>query len=129
MYCYSPLGEVAVVGVRVENMEETTVLAELERAFGENHAASDGERYATSLNAEDDLTEGASDNAKLRTCYFRSSTNAVGKIKELEEKGYFPEDETRAPGTETMPEPNSDEVMAFEDFFCWLAHASASGPG
>jgi hypothetical protein len=118
MYRYSPLGEVAAVGVRVENMEETMVLAELERAFGENHVASDGERYATSLNAEDDLTEGASDNAKLRTCYFRSSTNTVGKIKEMEEKGYFPEDEAHAPRTETMPEPNGDEVMVYEDFFC-----------
>jgi hypothetical protein len=42
------------------------------------------------MNSEDNLTEGASDNAKLRMCYFGSSTITVGKIKEMEEKGYFP---------------------------------------
>jgi hypothetical protein len=113
----SPLGEVAAAAVRVENMEETTVLAELECAFGGNHVASNGERYATSLNAKDDLTEGASDNAKLRTCYFRSSTNVVRKIKKMEEKGCFLEDEARAPGTETMLEPNGDEAVVYKDFF------------
>jgi hypothetical protein len=41
------------------------------------------------MNSEDDLTEGVSDNAKLRMCYFGSSTIMVGKIK-MEEKGYFP---------------------------------------
>jgi hypothetical protein len=28
-----------------------------------------------------------------------------------------------------MPEPNDDEAMVYEDFFCrWPVHASASGP-
>jgi hypothetical protein len=63
----SPLGKAAAAAAEVENMEETMVLAELERAFGENHVASDGERYVVSLNAEDDLDEGASDNVKLQT--------------------------------------------------------------
>jgi hypothetical protein len=44
----SPLGEATAAAAEVENMKETTILAELERAFGENPAASDGERYVTS---------------------------------------------------------------------------------
>jgi hypothetical protein len=126
----STLGEAAAAVVKVENMEEITVSAKLEHAFGENPVGSDGERYAVSPNTEDNLDECASDNAKLRTCYFRSSTITVSKIKEMEEKGYFPEGEAHAPGAETMPEPNGDKVVMYKDFFyCWFAHASASGPG
>jgi hypothetical protein len=33
------------------------------------------------------------------------------KIMEMEERGYFPEGKGRAPGTETVPEPNDDEVV------------------
>jgi hypothetical protein len=48
----------------------------------------------------------------------------------MEEKGYFVEDAARAPGVETAPEPNDDEAMVYEDFFCrWLVHASTSGCG
>jgi hypothetical protein len=54
---------------------------------------------------------------KLRTCYFGSSTITVSKIKEMEERGYFPEGEGRAPGAETVPEPNGDEAIVYEDFF------------
>jgi hypothetical protein len=39
---HSPLGEAVAATAEVENMEETTIFAELERAFGENLAASDG---------------------------------------------------------------------------------------
>jgi hypothetical protein len=98
-------------------MEEITVSAELERAFGENPAASDGERYAASLTAEDDLDECASDNVKLRMCYFRSSTITVGKIKEMEQKGYFLEGVARIPGAETVPRLNGDEAVVYKDFF------------
>jgi hypothetical protein len=114
---YSLLGEATTAMIGVENMEETTVSAELERAFGENPAATDGERYAASPNTEDNLIEGASDNVKLRMCYFGSLTIMVGKIKEMEEKGYFQEDEARALGAETVLEPNGDEAMVYEDFF------------
>jgi hypothetical protein len=113
----SSLGEVATTAVEVENVEEITVSAKLEHAFGENPTASDGERYAMSPNAEDDLGKGASDNMKLRTCYFGSSTITVSKIKEMEERGYFPEGEGHAPGAETMPETNGDEVVVYKDFF------------
>jgi hypothetical protein len=57
------------------------------------------------------------DNEKLRTCYFGSSTIIVSKIKEIEEKGYFTEDEDRAPEVETMLEPNNYEAVVYEDFF------------
>jgi hypothetical protein len=35
----------------------------------------------------------------------------------MEERGYFPEGEGRAPGAETVPEPNGDEAIVYEDFF------------
>jgi hypothetical protein len=93
------------------------ISAELERAFGENPTAFDGERYAVSLNVEDDLDVGASDNVKLRMCYFWPSTITVGKINDMEEKGYFLEGEARTPGAETVPEPNGNEAVVYEDFF------------
>jgi hypothetical protein len=37
--------------------------------------------------------------------YFSSSTITVGKIKEMEEKGYFAKDDARALDAEIMPEP------------------------
>jgi hypothetical protein len=53
---------------------------------------------------------------KLRTCYFGSLTITISKIKEMEEKCYS-EGEARAPGAETVPEPNGDEASIYEDFF------------
>jgi hypothetical protein len=46
-------------------MVETTVSAELEHTFRENHVTSDGEKCAASPNAKDNLTESASDNVKF----------------------------------------------------------------
>jgi hypothetical protein len=56
--------------------------------------------------------------------YFGSSTITIRKIKEMEEKGYFPEDEARAPGVQIVPEANNDEAMVYEDFFVagWCMH-------
>jgi hypothetical protein len=110
----SPLGEAAAAAAEAENVEEITVLTELERTFGQNPAASNGEGHAMSPNVDDDLGEGASDNTKPQTCYFGSSTITVEKIKEMEEKGYSPEREGRAPGTDIMPEPNGDEAVVYE---------------
>jgi hypothetical protein len=45
------------------------------------------------------------------------STITVGKIKEMVEKDYFPKGGARAPGTETMPEPDDDEAVVYEDYF------------
>jgi hypothetical protein len=49
-------------------------------------------------------------------CYFGSSTIMVGKIKEMKEKGYFPEGEGRAPGAKTMLEPNGGKAVLHKDF-------------
>jgi hypothetical protein len=114
---YSSLGEAATVAAEAENVEEITVSVEFEHAFGENPATSDGERYAVRLNAMDDLGEGASDNLKLWTCYLGSSAIMVGKIKEMEGRGYFPEGKGHAPRAETVLKPNGDEDVIYEDFF------------
>jgi hypothetical protein len=42
-----------LLAAEVENIDEVTITAELESAFGEHPAASDGERYLVSLDAED----------------------------------------------------------------------------
>jgi hypothetical protein len=48
----------------------------------------------------------------------------------MEERGYFPEDKARTLGAKTVPEPNGDETMVYEDFFYhWLGYASTPGPG
>jgi hypothetical protein len=78
----SPLGEAAAAAAEAENVEEITISVELERAFGQNLAASDGEGHV-----DDNQGEGASNHAKLRACYFGSSTITVGKIKEMLKKG------------------------------------------
>jgi hypothetical protein len=53
-----------------------------------------------------------SEDVATRMHYFRASTITVGKIKEMEERGYFVKDEAHASGAETMP-----------------VHVWASGPG
>jgi hypothetical protein len=106
----SPLGEAAATAAEVENMGMDAVVAELDHAFGENLAASDGEKCLASSGVEDTLSEGVSDNENSWTYYFGSSTIIVSKIKEMEEKGYFLEDETHTLGVKTVLEPNNDEA-------------------
>jgi hypothetical protein len=117
MACCSPLDEAAAGMAEVENMDEIVVAAELERAFGENPTISNVEWCPVSPDAEDTLSEGGSGNENSRAYYFGSSTITVGKIKEMVEKCYFPEGGAHAPGTETMPEPDDDEAVVYEDFF------------
>jgi hypothetical protein len=102
----SPLGKVAAIATKVENIDEAAVVAKLERAFGKNLATSNGKERVVSPGGEDILSEGVSDNEKSRTYYFGSSTITVGNIKEIEEKGYFAEDVTCVPVAKTLPEPN-----------------------
>jgi hypothetical protein len=113
----SPLGGAFVAMVEIENMDEAAIAAELERAFGENPATYDSAKRVTSLDDVDIPSEGAPDNEELHTYYFKSSTITVGKIKEMEEKGYFTEDEAHTPGAETVSESNNDEAMVYKDFF------------
>jgi hypothetical protein len=100
----SPLDEATIGMAEAENMDEVVVLAELEHAFRENHVASNVEWRPASPDAEDTLSEGGSCNENSQTYYFKSSTITVGKIKEMVEKGYFPEGRARTPGAETMSE-------------------------
>jgi hypothetical protein len=62
---------------KVENIDEAVVAADLERAFGENPATSDGEKCLTSLDIEESLSEGGSDNQNSQTYYFGSPTITV----------------------------------------------------
>jgi hypothetical protein len=48
---------------------------------------------------------------------FEMSSVTVGRIRQLESLGYFVEGSAREPGEETIPEPNDDEVVVFEEFF------------
>jgi hypothetical protein len=50
-------------------------------------------------------------------CYFGSLTITVRKIKEMEERGYFPEGVGHAPGIETVLEPNGDKAIVYKDFW------------
>jgi hypothetical protein len=114
----SPLEKVVTGVVEVENIDEAVVADELERAFGENPTTSDGEKRLASPDAVDIMSEGFSMSENSRTYYFRSLTITVGKINKMLEKGYFPKGGARAPGAEIVPEPNNDEVVVYEDFFC-----------
>jgi hypothetical protein len=89
----------------VEDIDEALVAVELERAFGEEPAVS--------------LAGGGvpSEGAVTHTHYFGASTITVGKIKEMEERGYFTKDEAHASRAKTVPEPRDDEVVVFEYFF------------
>jgi hypothetical protein len=91
--------------VGVEDMDEALVAAELERAFGEEPAVSPA--------GEGVLSEGAA----MHTHYFGALAITMGKIKEMEEKGYFAKDEAHASGAKTVSEPHNDEAMVFKDFF------------
>jgi hypothetical protein len=103
--------------VDVENVASVTSVAEIAQTVGENPAASNGEGHLWSPDAADDsLGEGASDDENSQH-YFGSSTITICKIKEMVEKGYFMEGEAHAPGTEMVPEPDSNEAVVYEDFF------------
>jgi hypothetical protein len=113
----SPLDKAAAGMAEVENIDEAVAVAELEHAGEENPAASNVEWRLAGSDGENIPSEGGSGNENSRTYYFGSSTITVGKIKGMVEKGYFLEGGAHAPGTETMPEPDGDEVMVYEDFF------------
>jgi hypothetical protein len=117
MACCIPLDEATAGMVEVEDMSEAIVAAELERAFGENLATSNVERRLAGSDGKDTPSKGGSGNENSQTYHFRSSTIIVGKIKEIVEKSYFPEGEARTSGTDTVPEPDDDEAIVYEDFF------------
>jgi hypothetical protein len=114
----SPLSEVAATNAaEVENVDRVAGVVEIVQMVSDKPTASDGEEHVSSLDvADDSLGKGASDDENLWTYYFGSLTIIVGKIKEMVEKGYFVEGEAHAPGAETVPKPDSDEAIVYEDF-------------
>jgi hypothetical protein len=65
---------------------------------------------------EDELSV---DPRKLARSYeFGASSVTVGRIHQMESLGYFTEGSVREPREEIVLEPNSDEDVIFEDFFC-----------
>jgi hypothetical protein len=106
-----------VVAANAANVDRVADAAEMVRTIGERPGASDGGGHVSIPDVGDDsLGEGASDDENSRTYYFGLSTITVGKIKEMVEKN-FTEGEGRVPGAETVPEPDSDEAVVYEDFF------------
>jgi hypothetical protein len=53
----------------------------------------------------------------MRSYEFGASSVTVGHIRQMESLGYFVEGSTCEPGEEIVPEPNSEEVVVFEEFF------------
>jgi hypothetical protein len=51
------------------------------------------------------------------TFKFGPWTDVRIRIRVMEDLGYFAKGDGRAPGVETVPEPNIDEAVVFEDFF------------
>jgi hypothetical protein len=115
----STLSEVAATNAaEVENVDRVADAAEVVWTVGVMPRASDGEGHVSSLDTGDNLLgEGAPDDKNSRTYYFGSSTITIGNITEMVEKGYFAKGEACAPGAKTVPNPNNDEAIVFEDFF------------
>jgi hypothetical protein len=67
---YSPLGEATASVAGAESVDKATIAVELERAFGENPATINGERWHVGPDTRDALGEGGSDGENSQTCYF-----------------------------------------------------------
>jgi hypothetical protein len=114
----SPLSDFAAASAaEVKDPNVVDDLVEMARAVaGELAGTSDGEGPALSVGGAD-TSVGASNNENSRMYYFGSSTITRGKIKKMVEQGYFAEGEAREPGAETIPKPDDDEAIIYEDFF------------
>jgi hypothetical protein len=72
---------------------------------------------AASESAEANVEDVVDPRELARSYDFGSSSVTVGRIQQLESLGYFAEGSTHEPGEETIPEPNTDEAVVFEEFF------------
>jgi hypothetical protein len=62
--------------------------------------------------------EDTTDPQELARSYdFGASSVTVSRIRQLESLGYFAEGSACELGEETVPEPNTDEAVVFEEFF------------
>jgi hypothetical protein len=116
-----PLGEVVTANVaKAKNVVETENVMEVVPSVGgdEVHVVSGDEGHAFSRGEANDSTgDGASNNENSWVYCFKASTITLGCIKEMTDKGYLVYGKARAPQAETVPEPNDDEAIVFEEFF------------
>jgi hypothetical protein len=118
MACCNPLGETKKEMVDAIEAEMEHVVEVAPTGGGEAPVASDDEgRISSGGESGNSVDEDASDNENSRAYCFGGSTITQGRIKEMADKGYFMDGEARAPVEETIPEPNDDEAIVFEDFF------------
>jgi hypothetical protein len=93
---------------------------------GADTSGSDGDNWSN--NSSDELTESYSDSTKKvmvaaavatagMTFNFGSSTIGKDQFQMMEGLRYFAKVSTRAPSSESVPEPWVDEAMVFEDLF------------
>jgi hypothetical protein len=54
--------------------------------------------------------------SRSQSFYFGPSTVTVSQIRGMIDNGYFDESMGREPGEETVPKPNANEVVVFEEF-------------
>jgi hypothetical protein len=118
---YSPLGELAAANItEAENVVEAEIVMEVMPTAGdakERAACSDGGCASSEGRIHGSTDEKASDDENLQTYNFGASTITLGRIKEMEEKGYFVEGKARTPGVKTVSEAKEDEAVLYEDFF------------
>jgi hypothetical protein len=53
----------------------------------------------------------------IHSCYFGPSTAIIARIRKMIDQRYFSEGGAHAPVEDTIPKPESDEVVVFEEFF------------
>jgi hypothetical protein len=117
----SPLSKNAAANVaNVENQDATGHPVETARIVSEGEApgAPNNDGHALSARGtEDSMDGGASDDENSQTYYFGASTITLSKINKMVEMGYFVEGEAQSDWAETVPEPNNDKAISYEDFF------------
>jgi hypothetical protein len=88
---------------------------------GEGHESRGFERTESARLSDAGSHSGADDivdkGSRSRSCFFGPSTVTVSRIRGMIESGYFAEGMHREPREETVPEPNPDEDVVFEEFF------------
>jgi hypothetical protein len=101
--------------------------------FGAYASDGDGDGDSKSENSSDELTESESDSTKRAkvaaaattagiTFDFGSSTIGKDQIWTMEGLRNFAKGSTRPPGSKSVPEPQVDEVVVFEDLFATRLH-------
>jgi hypothetical protein len=93
----------------VPNGEGHVDSVSVNNGFGSGHEGEAGSQSAGDVNA-------ASDESSRNYC-FGSSIITVSRIQEMMMLNYFTEGDAHAPEEETVPEPEDDKTVIFEEFF------------